>query len=78
MAVPGVEHGDAGCKVNELAAFDVPEAGVLGSLGKKVAHHADTARRGCKASVTEFTVGGHGQESGVIAEDLIECRIGTN
>ncbi|KZQ14433.1 hypothetical protein A3N39_09715 [Enterobacter hormaechei subsp. steigerwaltii] len=45
MAMPGIQHGDPGGKINILVTFHVPHRGVFGFIGIEVTHDADTARR---------------------------------
>ncbi len=64
MTVSGVEHGDAGAKVDVLAALDIPERGVLGARGMEVAHDTHAPGRGGKAALLEGIVrDGHGGQS---------------
>ena len=45
MAMPGIQHGDPGGKINILVTFYIPHRGVFGFIGIEVTHDADTARR---------------------------------
>ena len=58
VAVAGVHHRDAAGEVDVAVAFDVPEFGVVGTVGEERAHHADaTRRRGGLAGHQLFVLG---------------------
>ncbi len=56
MTVAGVEHGDAGGKVDIALAFHVPDLRVLGTLGVEVAHHANATGRGGILAANQFGI----------------------
>ena len=46
VAMPGVQHRDTACKVNEPASLDVPELGIFGVINEKVTEYRYAAWRG--------------------------------
>ncbi|MNN54515.1 hypothetical protein D3C81_1693370 [compost metagenome] len=59
VQVAGVEHGDAAGEVQVLAAFHVPDGGVLGALGVDLVDLADAARDGGHAPLLQALVAVH-------------------
>ncbi|MNV63238.1 hypothetical protein D3C71_1558210 [compost metagenome] len=57
VQVPGVEHRDAAGEVDELAALDVGDGGVLRPVGEDRMDLADAARDGGAAALHQGVVG---------------------
>ena len=54
MAMAGVEDGDAAGEIDEAAAFDVPDLGVLRRLGEDRRRHADAAGDGLRPALEKL------------------------
>jgi len=56
VAVPGVDHGDAGGKVDIAVALDIPDFAVERAICIDLRHHPDPAGNGIVAAAGNFGV----------------------
>jgi hypothetical protein len=56
VAMPGVDHRDAGRKVDVAVALDIPDLGIQGAIGIDLRHHADPARDRLVAPLGHFRI----------------------
>lgn len=56
VAVPGVDHGDAGSKIDVLSALDIPDFSILRTLGINLRGHTHAARNGFVLACGNFGI----------------------
>ena len=56
VAVPGIDHGDAGGKIDVAVALDIPDFAVERAIGIDLRHHPDTPGNGIVAAAGNFGV----------------------